>query len=282
MLNQPKISVIVAVYNGEKTLQHCIDSVASQTYLNKELIIIDGGSTDATLQILQNNNEKIAVWLSEPDQGIFDAWNKGVSRAKGGWICFLGADDYLWDETVLARVAAKLTELPPNIRVAYGQVMITSQSGKHLYVRGKPWNNVKRRIRQKMSIPHQSVMHRRDLFDDHGLFDISYRIAGDYDLLLRELHNGDAAYMDGIIVACMRVGGISNNIYNSKLVLDEFRRAQKKQGYRFPGLFWIKAMMRAQTRILLCEFLGEARARKLMDRVLHILGKPAYWTRFDD
>ena len=282
MLNEPKFTIIVAVYNGEKTLQQCIDSVANQTYPNKELIIIDGGSTDATVWILQANQSKIAAWISEPDQGICDAWNKGIVRAKGDWICFLGADDYLWDETVLARIAAKLAELPPDIRVAYGRVMISSQSGQPLRLRGRPWNNVKRRIKQKMGIPHQGAMHRRDLFDDHGLFDLSFKIVGDYDFLLRELHNKDAAYLDDIIVSGMRVGGISNSIHNSKLMLEEFRRAQKKQGYHFPGFFWIKARLLAQLRILLCEVLGETRARKLFDQIGRISGKPAYWSRFDD
>ena len=90
----PLISIIVAVYNGEKTLQRCIDSVFSQTYPHKELIIIDGGSTDGTVDILQTNNDKITYWKSEPDNGIYQAWNKALDHAKSDWICFLGSDDY--------------------------------------------------------------------------------------------------------------------------------------------------------------------------------------------
>ncbi len=282
MLSEPKITVIVAVYNGEKTLQQCIDSVANQTYKNKELIIIDGGSTDTTVRMLQDNQSKIAVWISEPDQGICDAWNKGILKSQGDWLCFLGADDYLWDETVLARIAGKLAKLPSDIRVAYGRVMITSQNGQPLRLRGKSWKSVKRRIRQKMGIPHQAAMHRRDLFDEHGMFDLSFRIAGDYDFLLRELQNKDAAYMGDIIVSGMRVGGISNSIYNAQLVLEEFRRAQKKRDYRYPGLFWIKARLFVQMRIFLCDVLGEARARKFLDQSRRMFGKRAYWTRFDE
>jgi len=114
------------------------------------------------------------------------------------------------------------------------------------------------------------------------MFDLSFRIVGDYDFLLLELHNRDAAYLEDIIVSGMRVGGISNCIHNSKLMLDEFRRAQKKQGYRFPGFFWIKARLLAQLRIFLCDTLGETRARKLFDQVGYLSGKPAYWTRFDE
>ena len=96
----PKISIIVAVYNSKKTLQRCIDSVFSQTYPHKELIIIDGGSTDGTVDILRANNDKITYWKSEPDNGIYQAWNKALDHAKSDWICFLGADDYLWKPKV--------------------------------------------------------------------------------------------------------------------------------------------------------------------------------------
>lgn len=97
------ISIIVAVFNGKITLQHCIDSVAQQTYPNKELIIIDGGSKDGTVNLLEENRNKISYWISEPDRGIYNAWNKGLEQTTGKWIIFLGADDYLWDVRVLER-----------------------------------------------------------------------------------------------------------------------------------------------------------------------------------
>src|SRR3990172_6849742 len=100
----PLISIIVAVYNGKATLQQCIDSVAQQTYPNKELVIIDGGSNDGTVELLEKNRSKFSYWISEPDRGIYNAWNKGLVQAHGEWVCFLGADDYLWDATVLGRI----------------------------------------------------------------------------------------------------------------------------------------------------------------------------------
>jgi glycosyltransferase involved in cell wall biosynthesis len=120
----PLISVIVAIYNGKATLQQCIDSVAQQTYVTKELIIIDGGSTDGTVDLLKANSGQISYWISEPDHGIYNAWNKGLAKAKGEWICFLGADDFFWDAQVLERMAAQLIMIPPDIRVAYSQIML--------------------------------------------------------------------------------------------------------------------------------------------------------------
>jgi glycosyltransferase involved in cell wall biosynthesis len=86
MTSKPLISVIVAVYNGAKTLQRCIDSVSDQTYPNKELIIIDGGSTDGTIEIIRSNQDQITYWQSEPDNGIYHAWNKALDHASGDGI----------------------------------------------------------------------------------------------------------------------------------------------------------------------------------------------------
>ncbi|MEI6611112.1 MAG: glycosyltransferase, partial [Deltaproteobacteria bacterium] len=144
----PSISIIVAVFNGVKTLQQCIDSVAQQSYANKELIIIDGGSKDGTLNLLKTNGKQISYWISEPDSGIYNAWNKGLVQAKGEWICFLGADDYFWDLQVLERVLEQLEKLPPMIRVAYSQVMIVNEFGQGLYRIGEPWQKVKNNFNQ--------------------------------------------------------------------------------------------------------------------------------------
>lgn len=93
----PIVSIIVSVLNGKTTLQQCIDSVERQTYPNRELIVIDGGSRDGTLELLAENGGKISAWVSAPDRGIYNAWNKGLALAQGKWICFLGADDFFWE-----------------------------------------------------------------------------------------------------------------------------------------------------------------------------------------
>ena len=195
----PLISIIVAVFNGKATLQQCIDSVAQQTWPNRELIVIDGGSNDGTVELLNANREKIAYWISEPDRGIFNAWNKGLAQANGEWICFLGADDHLWDARVLERMAAQLERIPPGIRVAYGQIMMLSAEGQQLYAVGAPWQEAGESFKQYMSIPHPAVMHRKSLFERHGKFDESFHIAGDYEFLLRELKTGVAVFIPDIM-----------------------------------------------------------------------------------
>lgn len=275
----PSISVIVAVFNGARTLQQCIDSIARQTYPNKELIIIDGGSTDGTVDLLEANREKINYWISEPDGGIYNAWNKGLAKAKGDWICFLGADDFFWDLNVLERAAGQLETLSRDIRVAYGKVMLLNNDGEKLYPVGVPWNKVKRRFKQVMCVPHPGLMHRRSLFERHGNFDESLRIAGDYELLLRELKTADAFFMSDIVLVAMRQGGVSSDPANTLVGMRELRAAQHKNGLRLPGPIWMMAVVRVYARLLLWNLLGEHAARKILDLGRRILGLPAFWTK---
>jgi len=277
---KPLISIITSTFNAALYLPDTIRSIREQSYPDFEWIVIDGGSTDTTVELLKSNNDIITYWLSEPDHGIYSALNKGLSRARGEWICILGADDYLWDANSLERMAEQLQKLPESVRVAYGQVMLISVDGKNVHAFGKPWENVKERFKQMMCIPHQATMHRRSLFEQHGSFDESFRIAGDYELLLRELKSADARFIPGIIMAAMRQGGgISSVPDNSRLVVSESRRAQRKNGLRFPGRIWLMSVVRLYIRLLLWKILGERMARKSLDLGRRLMGLPPFWTK---
>lgn len=277
---KPLISIITATFNAARFLPDTIRSIRAQSYPNIEWIVIDGGSTDATVDLLKANDDIIDFWLSEPDHGIYSAWNKGLAQSKGEWICFLGADDYFWDAHAVAQMCEQLVKLPADVNVAYGKVMLINADGKAIHAFGEPWENVKERFKQAMSIPHQGTMHRRSLFERHGNFDESFRIAGDYELLLRELKSAEARFIPGIIMTAMRQGGgISSNPENSRVVLRESRRAQRKNGLRLPGRFWLMAVMRMHLRLLLWKILGEHRARKALDFGRRVMGLPPFWTR---
>lgn len=274
------ITIVVAVYNGAATVPQCIDSVARQTYPHKELIIIDGGSTDGTVELLKANHPKIAYWSSEPDQGIYHAWNKALLRARGEWICFLGADDHFWDEHVLTRMAEELEKLPAEIRVAYGQIMLLNGAGERLYAVGEPWERLRQRFLKSMCIPHPGMMHRSSLFEEHGGFDESFRIAGDYELLLRELKTADAAFIPNLVTVGMRQGkGESSHPAATLRVLQETRRAQRMHGQRLPSRSWLFSVTKAYFRLLLWHAFGEPIARKTLDFGRRLMGQPAYWTR---
>jgi Glycosyl transferase family 2 len=276
----PLISIVVAAYNGAATLQQCINSVALQSYPHKELIIIDGGSTDGTAELLKTNQQLITYWSSEPDQGIYHAWNKALPRACGEWICFLGADDHFWDEHVLTKMAEELAKLPAEIRVAYGQIMLLNGGGERLYAVGKPWEGLKQLFLKSMCIPHPGMMHRRSLFAQHGGFDESFRIAGDYELLLRELKTADAAFIPNLVTVGMRQGkGESSHPAATLRVLQETRRAQRMHGQWFPSSRWLFSVMKVYLRLLLWRVFGEPIARKALDFGRRVMGQPAYWTR---
>ena len=275
----PLITIIIAVFNGAKTLQQCIDSLAQQSYPNKELIIIDGGSKDGTVDLLKANSEKINYWVSEPDNGIYNAWNKGLAKANGDWICFLGADDFFWNTQVLEQMSEQLVKLPTDRLVAYGQIMLLSFQGENLYAIGKPWDNVKERFKQEMCIPHPGLMHHRRLFELHGKFDESFSIVSDYELLLRELNFGDAAFIPNIIVTGMRQGGVSSNPKLSLTMLHEVRRIHIMHGQNIPSKIWLLALIRVYIRIFLWKILGEKFTRKALDFGRRIIGLPAHWTK---
>jgi glycosyltransferase involved in cell wall biosynthesis len=221
----------------------------------------------------------VTYWISEPDRGIYNAWNKALAQAKGEWVCFLGADDYFRDAQVLARMAEQLVLVPQDIRVAYGQIVLVNNNGTELYTVGEQWSAVKSRFKQTMCVPHPAVMHRRSLFLDHGNFDETYRIAGDYELLLRELKASDAFFIEGIVMTAMRQGGVSSAPANTLEGLCEVRSAQIKNGLRWPSLGWRVALLRTYFRLFLWRLMGEKQARRMLDIGRHLMGLPAYWTK---
>ena len=281
MINNPipLITVIVAVFNGAKTMEQCIESIINQTYQNKEIIIIDGGSTDGTIELLKSNNKKITYWSSEKDKGIYNAWNKGLLQSKGDWICFLGADDYFWNAQVLENMATQLAMIPSNIHVVYSQIMLLNIDGDSLYPIGEPWEKIKYQFKQVMCIPHQGVMHRSKLFEKNGNFDESFQIAGDYEFLMRELKTGDAVFVPNLITSGMRQGGISSNPANTLSTMREFRLAQRMHGQHLPGWKWMMATARVYARTMLWRILGERVTRRLLDQYRRLMGLPSYWTK---
>jgi len=226
----PKITIIAAVFNGSVTLSRCIKSIYSQSYLNKELIIIDGGSTDDTVKIIEDNSHQIAYWESKPDRGIYHAWNKALFHAKGEWICFLGSDDYFWKEDVLEKMIPALRIAEKNdIRLVYGRVASINKMGEVQNILGMPWEKAKSILSHQMP-PHPGLLHHAHIFRDHGLFDESFRIAGDYELLLRELRTRDAMFVPEVIVVGIQYGGVSCNIGNLLQLITEDIAARKKHG----------------------------------------------------
>jgi glycosyltransferase involved in cell wall biosynthesis len=253
------ISIVVAVFNGSATLQRCIDSVVQQTYPHKELIVIDGASKDGTVEILKRNSEKIAYWVTEPDRGIYNAWNKALKVAQGDWVYFLGADDYFVDEHVLARVALNLKGGSSGARVAYGRVDLVRKDGSVIETFGSPWKRQK--FFELMTLPHQGVFHHRSLFQEHGCFNEEFRIAGDYELLLRELKFRDPLFIADGTIAAMQFGGMSSDGRSAVEALREIKRARDLNGVTTISPLWRWAFVKAYVRRFLSRLFGQEWAR---------------------
>lgn len=263
----PRVTLIIAVYNAESTVARCLDSVAAQTCQSRELIVIDGGSTDGTVDILRHNADRLSFWISEPDTGVYDAWNKGLARARGEWIGFLGADDYLWTPDALERLVKAGEQEFPDVRIVYGRVGFVSAHGELLETFGRPWEEIRGEFRSRMALPHPAVLCHRSLFSEHGMFDESFRISGDYEWLLRELKERNAKFVDGPFVVGMQTGGLSSQARRGMQIFLETARAQARHGLR-PGLVvWAWTGLKACTRTSMGLVFGEWFAGRLMNQL---------------
>jgi glycosyltransferase involved in cell wall biosynthesis len=227
VISAPLISIIVAVYNGASTIQECINSVKRQRDSSYELIVMDGGSSDGTPDLLKQNAAFLAHWESQADRGIAHAWNKGLAVAKGEWILFIGADDQLADDTVLAKARPALLEGVCDL--VYGRLLFVG-GDLHNSSIGEPFD--RKKFRRRMTIPHPSTFHHRSLFDAVGQYDETYRIALDYELLLRR-ESLSTRYVDTLITK-MSATGVSSRSLTKSLI--EAKRAQHRH---FPNR-WLR------------------------------------------
>ena len=208
-MKQPKITVITASYNAKNTIEQTISSVVDQDYPDIEYVIVDGGSTDGTLSIIAEYASSYNIkWISEPDQGLYDALNKGVQMATGDYIEIIGADDALVSTDIISRV---VREMNPDTDVFAGQVWYVDEDSKKQF----PYTNTSMRNRSTyrggMS-PHAAMFARRKLLLEYP-FDISYRIAGDYKFFLQCYYDEKVQiqYSD-IMVAFFATSGLSSDV----------------------------------------------------------------------
>lgn len=202
--------MITAVYNRHQTVGQALDSVLSQSYPAVESIVIDGASTDGTLAVLESYRPRLGVLISERDQGIYDALNKGLTHATGDVVGFLHADDVYEDREVLAKVAVAFRE--PSVDAVYGDLVYVRHddiSKVIRYWKAGPYDHAA--LSRGWMPPHPTFYVRRSVYERLGGFNTRYRIAADYDTVLRFLAVGKigVAYVPEVLVR-MRVGGISN------------------------------------------------------------------------
>jgi glycosyltransferase involved in cell wall biosynthesis len=218
-----KISIITISYNSARHIEQTIRSVVSQTYPDKEYIVIDGGSTDGTIEIINRYADSIDKWVSEPDGGISDAMNKGVALATGDFVIFLHADDYFVDDDSLAVAAKHLS----NDHDVFIYKVIQAWDHRRQLSGNRPLG---RSTNFKLNSCHQGHICSRQLFATVGRFDTDFRICMDYDFMLRAYRRGARSLPVDVPLAVMRMNGISSRLEweGVKERIDEERRAHLK------------------------------------------------------
>lgn len=226
-----QISLITAVFNRAQTLGEALRSIHNQTWQNIEHIVIDGGSTDGTLAVLDQHRDRIAEMVSEPDQGLYDALNKGIRKASGDVVGFMHADDQFASPHAVARIASAFED--PAVEAVYGDLAYVKQGDVSKVVRYWRAGRYQRdQLAHGWMPPHPTFYVRREIYSRLGVFDTRYRISADYDNMLRLLWGGGvrASYIPEVLVR-MRTGGVSNrSLLNVLLKSREDYAAMRKHG----------------------------------------------------
>ena len=217
--HKPLISIITVVYNGEKYLEETIQSVINQTYDNVEYIIIDGRSTDGTLEIIKKYEDRIDYWVSEKDKGIYDAMNKGIELSTGDWINFMNAGDSFYENSVLEKLFTQ-NDLK-DIGILYGNHVIKNENNSEvIQIDVKEYN-------WKRNIPfcHQSLFVRTSL-QKNNLFDLQFKISADYDQFMRLKYQDVQILHLPLVISIYLDGGISS-VSREKLIKEQYRITKK-------------------------------------------------------
>jgi glycosyltransferase involved in cell wall biosynthesis len=228
-----KISLITVTYNAESTISRCIESVIAQNYSNLEYIIIDGGSTDNTLQIISRYKNNINILITEPDHGIYDAMNKGIRMATSNVTGTLNADDFFASDDILANVAATFENTGADI--VYGDLdYINSNETIRRKWRTKAYKNGF--YNWGWMPPHPTFYCKTALFEKYGYYSLEHGTAADYELMLRFMHrnNAKAAYLNKVMIK-MQCGGMSNkNPTNRVKAWRNDLKAMRSNGVLYP------------------------------------------------
>jgi glycosyltransferase len=217
MIKEPKISIITVSFNSQSTIKHTIQSVASQDYQNKEYILIDGASTDWTLDIISFLKDKINYFVSEKDNGIYNAMNKGIKASSGDIIGILNSDDFYSNNEVLSKVANIFKET--DCDCLYGDLVYVDKGDARNIVRyWKSGEFSKRKLRMGWMLPHPTFFVKKEIYEKYGLYNLKLKTAADYEMILRLLHNDSikVEYLPEILIK-MRIGGESNSSFLNRL-----------------------------------------------------------------
>lgn len=275
----PRISILTATFNAAKQLPYTIRSLQKQTYRIFEWIVVDGNSTDGTQALLTEAHDLICRCISEPDRGIYDAWNKGCALARGEWLLFLGAGDELATPQTMAASIKKLDAVDPQTMLVYGrQTLLSPVKRTPIETLGTPWEAMKDKweIGRPALPPHGATFHHRHLFSGTRPFDLRFPIASDSHFLLRAIQLYEPLFIP-IEVTRSPIGGISLQLASARQVGREIAAINRDLEIRPPPGARIHDAVRLAI-ISLLILLPNKVAHSLADSLRWILGKDARWS----
>jgi len=199
----PKVSIVTVCYNAAPTIEDTIQSVINQTYPNVEYIIVDGGSTDGTLDIIKKYEKHIAKWVSEPDEGIYDAMNKGIKMSTGEIIGIINADDWYEQDIIKEIINTFFDDI--NIDLIFGDLKVCDFQKNIILM--KLGSLIQKRL--KDALWHPTMFVKKEVYNRYGLYDIRFSFIADYDFMCRIASSVNKKYLPKVI-SYMRTGGISN------------------------------------------------------------------------
>jgi glycosyltransferase involved in cell wall biosynthesis len=235
----PLISVITVVYNDAINLEETILSVINQTHSNIEYIIIDGGSTDGTIEIIQKYEHKITYWISEPDKGIYDAMNKGIEKTTGEWLNFMNSGDCFYDYNIISKF---IESLNPDSYIVFGDSQMILETGDYIRKAMSSFD------KNQMPFVHQSVFSKTVL-SKINKFDITYKICADHNFFYTVYNLGyKFQYIPIIISKCDAISGISSSGALNDVIRKGYERAHicglhKKIGWQIMFMISIVAFI---------------------------------------
>ena len=226
-----KVSIITVVYNNQSTIDYAIRSVLSQDYPNIEYIVVDGNSTDATVEKIQNYKKNITHFISEPDKGIYDAMNKGLKLATGDIIGILNSDDFYADNNIISSIVNEFQE--KKIDLVFGDIVFVKPENLNKITRYYSSDNFHpRKFAWGWMPAHPSCFLKQEIYKKYGYFKTDYKIAADYEIITRFMakYGISYSYIPKVFVK-MRTGGVSSANLKSNWILNkEIVRACRENG----------------------------------------------------
>ncbi|MBF2708210.1 glycosyltransferase family 2 protein [Flavobacterium soyangense] len=231
-----KISIITVCYNSSSTIIDSIESVLNQSYPNIEYVIIDGNSKDNTVSIIEEYKNRLGYFISEPDKGLYDAMNKGIQAATGDVIGILNSDDLYQDLDVINDVMQQFNN-DPELEILYGDLVYVKSDDTNKIVRNWKSKSYYNNFFENANVPpHPSLFVRAKVFKEAGLFNLYYKLAADYEFMLRvfKKHHFKPKYINRLIIK-MRLGGATNQSFSNIVNQNkEILKAWKNNGLKAP------------------------------------------------